>query len=129
MFASNFINIFRFDGEIAIPSGLILQWGNDLYNTDLKWPPHKPKGTSILRDLNGNGDYEANEFATNTERVKPGPFCVNKQGNIWMAYGFFRYGVQGLDARGNPIYSANKIHHTQSAPWCEQGGACLLAER
>jgi len=25
MFASNFINIFRFDGEIAVPSGLILQ--------------------------------------------------------------------------------------------------------
>jgi hypothetical protein len=36
MFASNFINIFRFDGEIAVSSGLILQWGNDLYNTDLK---------------------------------------------------------------------------------------------
>jgi hypothetical protein len=109
MFASNFINIFRFDGDIAVPSGLILQWGNNLYNTDLKWPPQKPAGTSIWRDLNGDGDYQTAEFAPNTEQVKPGPFWVDQKGNLWMAYGFFRYDFQGLDARGNPIYSADKI--------------------
>jgi hypothetical protein len=109
MFASNFINIFRFDGEIAVPAGLILQWGNSLYNTDQKWPPHKPEGTGIWRDLNGDGDYQAAEFAPNTDRVKPGPFWVDRKGNIWMAYGFFRYDFQGLDTRGNPIYSADKI--------------------
>ncbi len=110
MFASNFINIFRFDGELAMPAGLILQWGNNLYNTDLKWPPHKPDGkAAIWRDLNGDGDYQANEFAPNTPRVKPGPFWVDKKGNIWMAYGFFRYDFQGLDAQGNPIYSADKV--------------------
>jgi hypothetical protein len=109
MFASNFINIFRFDGEIAVPSGLILQWGNDLYNTGLKWPPHKPAGASIWRDANGDGDYQAEEFASNTPRVKPGPFWVDKKGNIWMAYGFFRYDCQGLDVKDNPVYSADKI--------------------
>jgi hypothetical protein len=110
MFASNFINIFRFDGEIGVPSGLILQWDKDLYNTDLKWPPHKPKGqTSIWRDRNGDGDYQAAEFSRNAERVRPGPFWVDRQGNIWMAYGFFRYDCQGLDEVGNPIYSADKI--------------------
>lgn len=109
MFASNFINIFRFDGEIAVPSGLILQWGNSLYNTDLTWPPHKPTGTSIWRDLNGDGDYQAAEYSPNTDRVKPGPFWVDQKGNVWMAYGFFRYDFQGLDAQGNPIYSADKI--------------------
>lgn len=109
MFASNFINIFRYDGEIAIPSGLIMQWGNPIYRTDLSWPPHKPKGAFIWRDLNGDGDYQSEEFAPNTDRVKPGPFWVDKKGNIWMAYGFFRYDFQGLDARGNPIYQADKI--------------------
>jgi len=110
MFASNFINIFRFDGEIAVPSGLIMQWGNNLYNTDLKWPPNKPESkASIWRDLNGDGDYQANEFAANTDRVNPGPFHVDQKGNIWMAYGFFRYDFQGLDEQGNPIYSADKI--------------------
>ncbi len=109
MFASNFINIFRFDGDVAIPSGLILQWGNNLYRTEQKWPPHKPAGkTSIWRDANGDGDYQAEEFAPNSERVRPGPFWVDKQGNIWMAYGFFRYDCQGLDANGNPIYTAEK---------------------
>ncbi len=109
MFASNFINIFRFDGEIAVPSGLILQWDNNLYNTDLKWPPNKPAGTSIWRDLNGDGDYQASEFAPNNNRVHPGPFWVDQKGNIWMAYGFFRYDFQGIDAQGNPVYSADKI--------------------
>jgi hypothetical protein len=109
MFASNFINIFRYDGEIAVPSGLILQWGNGLYNTDLKWPPNKPPGTSIWRDTNGDGDYQADEFAPNTDRVHPGPFWVDKKGNIWMAYGFFRYDFQGLDNHGNPIYRGDKI--------------------
>jgi hypothetical protein len=110
MFASNFINIFRYEGEIAIPSGLILQWGNNLYRTEQKWPPNKPVGqTSIWRDLNGDGDYQANEFSPNTTRVHPGPFWVDRKGNIWMAYGFFRYDFQGLDAKGNPIYSGDKI--------------------
>jgi hypothetical protein len=109
MFASNFINIFRYDGEVAAPSGLILQWGNNLYNTDRAWPPHKPPGVSIWRDLNGDGDYQAGEFAPNTDRVQPGPFWVDRRGNIWMAYGFFRYDFQGLDERGNPIYRADKI--------------------
>jgi hypothetical protein len=109
MFASNFINIFRYDDEIAVPSGLILQWGNDLYRTEQKWPPNKPKGASIWRDLNGDGEYQPDEFMPNTDRVHPGPFWVDRKGNIWMAYGFFRYDFQGLDAKGNPIYSADKI--------------------
>jgi len=109
MFASNFISIFRFEGEVAVPAGLIQQWSNNLFNTDLKWPPHKPAGTSIWRDTNGDGDYQADEFGLNSERVKPGPFCVDQKGNIWMAYGFFRYDFQGLDAKGNPIYDAGKI--------------------
>jgi len=109
MFASNFINIFRYEGERAIPSGLILQWGNNLYRTDQRWPPNKPKGVSIWRDLNGDGDYQPEEFMPNTERVHPGPFWVDQKGNIWMAYGFFRYDFQGLDAQGNPIYRGDKI--------------------
>lgn len=109
MFASNFINIFRYDSEQAIPSGVIMQWGNAIYRTDRSWPPNKPKGAFIWRDTNGDGDYQADEYAPNTERVKPGPFWVDKKGDIWMAYGFFRYDFQGLDAKGNPIYRADKV--------------------
>lgn len=109
MFASNFINIFRYDGEIAVPAGLIMQWGGGLYRTDLKWPPHRPTGPFIWRDRDGDGDYQANEYEQNAGRVHPGPSWVDGKGNIWMAYGFFRYDFQGLDEHGNPIYSAGKI--------------------
>ncbi len=109
MFASNFINIFRFEDEMAIPSGLIMQWGGGLYNTDLKWPPSRPPGSFIWRDGNGDGDYQSAEYQPNTERAHPGPFWVDQKGNIWMAYGFFRYDFQGLDVQGNPIYQADKV--------------------
>ena len=109
MFASNFISIFRYDGEIAIPSGLILQWDGPLFRTALKWPPHKPAGASIWRDLNGDGDYQADEYAPNAPTIRPGPFSVDQDGNIWMAYGTLRYDYQGLDALGNPIYRADKV--------------------
>ena len=109
MFASNFINIFRYDGEVAVPSGTIMQWENGLYRTDLTWPPSRPKGTFIWRDLNGDGAYQADEYQPNTPLVQPGPFWVDKVGNIWMAYSFFRYDFQGLDKKGNPIYRADKV--------------------
>ena len=109
MFASNFINIFRYEGEIAIPSGCIMQWDGGIYRTDLKWPPHRPKDAFIWRDHNGDGDYQADEYGPNCPRVHPGPFWVDKHGNIWMAYGFFRYDLQGLDERGNPVYRTDKI--------------------
>lgn len=109
MFASNFINIFRWDGEIMVPSGLIMQWGHNLYRTDLTWPPQRPAGTFIWRDLNGDGDYQPDEYAPNAPPVQPGPFWVDSAGDIWMAYGFFRYHFQGIDDRGNPIYSADHV--------------------
>jgi hypothetical protein len=135
MFASNFINIFRYDGEIAIPSGLILQWANPIYRTDLTWPPNRPPGTSIWRDLNGDGDYQAGEFVPNNDRVRPGPFWVDGRGDIWMAYGRLRYEFQGLDAKGNPIYRADKVV-TWEAPegleqparvWYDSGRDILIA--
>ena len=109
MFASNFINIFRYDGEIAIPSGLIMQWDGGIYRTERKWPPERPKEPFIWRDVNGDGQYQATEYGENTPRVHPGPFWVDRKGNIWMAYNFFRYDFQGLDERGNPVYRPDKI--------------------
>lgn len=109
MFASNFINIFRYEAEMAIPSGLIMQWDGGLFRTSLTWPPGRPNGPFLWRDKNGDGRYQADEYEANTDRIKPGPFHVDQKGNIWMAYGFLRYDFQGLDANGNPIYSAEKI--------------------
>jgi hypothetical protein len=109
MFASNFINIFRYEGETAVPSGVIMQWDKGLFRSELKWPPGRPSTTFIWRDSNGDGEYQSDEYGPNCERVRPGPFWVDKKGDVWMAYGFFRYDVQGLDRRGNPIYRPDKI--------------------
>lgn len=112
MFASNFINIFRFEdgpGTLLMPSGLIMQWNGPLYRTERKWPPHRPTTAFIWRDRNGNGDYDPDEYEPNTTLVRPGPFYVDSAGDIWMAYGFFRYHFQGLDAHGNPIYTADAV--------------------
>lgn len=109
MFGSNFINIFRYDGDMAVPSGLIMQWTGPLFRTERRWPPHRPASTFIWRDINGDGDYQKDEYTENTPLVKPGPFWVDSAGDIWMAYGFFRYHFQGLDDRGNPIYSQDAV--------------------
>jgi hypothetical protein len=109
MFASNFITIFRYEGEIAVPAGVIMQWNGRIYRTDLKWPPARPQGTFIWRDVNGDGEYQRAEYASNYQQVHPGPFHVDTKGNIWMAYNFFRYDFQGLDPKSNPIYEADKI--------------------
>jgi len=64
-FASHFIDIFRFDGEIAVPSGSILQRG-----TDLQWSKNKPAGkASIWRDVDGDGDkHHGPAFGVVTEK-------------------------------------------------------------
>ena len=104
-----------------------MQWGNNLYNTDQQWPPHRPKGKPFIwRDSNGDGDYQADEYAPNTNRVRPGPFYVDKLGNIWMAYGFFRYDFQGLDGKGNPIYSRRQDHRDGKTQGNEERGPSLL---
>ena len=58
--------------------------------------------------------------------MQPGPFWVDKNGNIWMAYGFFRYDFQGLDAKGNPIYRADKITVHGAAERHDQRGPRLV---
>ena len=53
------------DGEIAVPSGLILQRG-----TDLQWSKNKPAGkASIWRDVDGDGDkHHGPAFGVVTEK-------------------------------------------------------------
>ena len=139
MFASNFITIFRWDGEIAVPSGVIMQWGGPLYRTSLTWPPNRPSGTFIWRDENGDGNFQASEFKPNTSLVRPGPFWVDSAGDIWMANlgdgPFFRYRFMGLDEVGNPIYTASDVVTMPTPPgmsrvrrvWYDRASDTLVA--
>jgi hypothetical protein len=104
----NFINIYRFDGRIAVPSGIIMQLDGHLFNSNVKWPDNEPTGNYIWRDVNGDGQYQANEYFDNIQKDLRGPVWIDKQGNVWLANGLYRYEFQGLDSAGNPIYTVDK---------------------
>lgn len=110
MFGSNFINIYRYEGRLAIPSGIVQQRPQMYYRTDEVWPLNRPiDQTYIWRDMNGDGQYQRDEYAPNTPIVKDGPFYVDKRGDIWMGNGLYKYEFQGLDKHGNPIYDSEHV--------------------
>lgn len=118
MFAGNmysgFIAIYRFneetDGEIAIPSGLIIQ--HQAASPDplgrIEWPPKQPRtGTLLWRDKNGDGQMEESEYETSASTI--GFANVDEAGNIYIGNNIDYFECQGLDEVGNPIYSFKNI--------------------
>lgn len=107
---NDFILIYRFneetDGEIAIPSGVIMphtRYGTGLYGV---WPPDQPiVGSFIWRDKNGDGKMEKSEYETVPYKIGMGN--VDDDGNIY-TWDFKYFECQGLDEIGNPIYSFKK---------------------
>lgn len=98
------ILIYRFDGEIAVPSG----WIQASTNPSAAFPPQQPSTNWIWRDLNGNGIIDASEYGAGDLTLKSQwAFQVDDAGNIWAAGPKYilKYPVQGLDSLGNPIYS------------------------
>nr|WP_183085321.1 hypothetical protein [Trinickia fusca] len=105
------LKIYRFnetrDGETAIPSGLIA--GH--YRPVDKIPNRPPNGNWIWRDANGNGQFDADEFESDTTAVKIVGglgWWVDTNGDIWRTSdtsGILRLHFGGLDRAGNPIYS------------------------
>ncbi len=112
----NYINIFRFDGEIAIPSGLIMMYPGPInFGSSTPWPNENPpdwpgSGRFIWRDVNGDGHYQADEYFANLPDDLRGACWVDERGDIWLARGFKRYECLGLDPVGNPIYDVNHVY-------------------
>lgn len=115
------LQVYRFapetEGEIAIPASLFAKRHFSGQHDD-DWPPFQPdKGEWIWRDGNGNGAFDPAEYAQpNTNRVaNPNPdtpasqgWWVDVQGNVWLATeekGLRRFPCQGLDPKGNPVWS------------------------
>jgi len=108
--SSENLAIYRFDGEVAVPAGLILK---KRYNSRAApgYPPHQPdKGEWIWRDANGDGKFDAGEFAqppnaqSYAERWN---WWVDSRGDVWtdLPNGIRRLPLQGFDDHGNPIYT------------------------
>jgi len=112
---ANHLQIYRFqkatDGEIAIPSGMFVTStadGKPILSGD--WPPNQPaSGEWIWRDSNGNGAFEQGEYDSSKDYPYIGGWWVDSKGDVWKTLrtedGIRRYPLQGLDAKGNPIYT------------------------
>jgi len=106
----NALLFYRFEGEIAVPSVIFSRehWKDDLW----KDVPQPEKGRWIWRDLNGDGNFQANEFY-DADGVEEGEFWawwVDEEGGVW--YGLqegkiYYFPLSGIDKYGNPIYSRN----------------------
>ena len=116
---NSFLQIYRFnpdtDGKIAIPAGMFVgSNGADKPFLNGNWPPNQPKqGEWIWRDRNGNGKFEKNEYDTSKDYPYIGGWWVDSKGDVWKALrtedGIRRYPLQGIDAKGNPIYSYSSM--------------------
>lgn len=112
---NSFLQIYRFqpktDGKIAIPAGMFVG-SNDQGKQSVSgnWPPSQPvKGEWIWRDSNGNGAFEKNEYDSSQDYPYIGGWWVDSKGDVWKTLrtedGIRHYPLQGIDAKGNPIYT------------------------
>jgi len=98
----------RTDGEVAIPSGL---FAKQTIKAEGGWPPHQPaRGEWIWRDANGDGAFEADEFAVRDGANSPPAqgWWVDAEGGVWSAtetQGLRYFPLEGFDDHGNPRWS------------------------
>ncbi|MFM5886938.1 MAG: hypothetical protein ACKPFD_09895 [Dolichospermum sp.] len=113
-----FLQIYRFqpntDGKIAIPAGMFVGTNNGGKSITGNWPPYQPeKGEWIWRDLNGNGAFEKNEYDRSQDYPYMGGWWVDSKGDVWKTLrikdGIRHYPLQGIDNKGNPIYSYSSM--------------------
>ena len=100
-FASR-LAIYRFDGEIAVPSALFARKPAD-------WPQNQPQqGSWLWRDLNGDGSIQTREYERLGNADSAWGWEVDSSGDIWQiseAGSIKRYLYQGLDQYGSPVYT------------------------
>lgn len=111
---SEHLQVYRFapetDGEIAIPSAFFAKRHASDKN-DPTWLRNQPaKGEWLWRDKNGNGTFDDDEFSFKDGTDAPGSqgWWVDTAGNVWLATetkGIRLFPYQGLDAKGNPVWS------------------------
>ena len=123
------LQVYRFapgsEGEIAIPSGFFAKRRvTDIRDAD--WLAAQPEKCEwIWRDANGNGSFDAGEFEqTQAADAPPSQgWWVDARGNVWLATetkGIRFFPSQGLDAKGNPIWSYTMMRSFAAPPEFKQ---------
>ncbi len=103
MFAHQ-ISVYRFDGEIAIPSAIFAR-------DHSTWPTNQPAtGSWLWHDKNGDGSIQSNEYESlGAEDNSSWGWEVDSNGDVWQASesGYIKhYRYLGLEAYGSPSYNA-----------------------
>jgi len=112
MFGHSFY-VYRFEGELAIPSGIIsatyLQADfGDGSHIPIPNQPARGSGPWVWRDLNGDGDFQAEEFTLLPVAIDNSfAWDVDANGSIWKFSGdqAFEFQVDEIDGQGNPVYN------------------------
>ncbi len=106
------INIYRYDGEIAVPSGGM-----------------RDHGKSLWIDANGDGKEEPRETVKMATQIgKSTGYCVDSKGDLWVATSdndfskirHFRF--KGLNPKGVPLYSGAAGEGYTDLKFPEEGG-------
>ena len=114
---NSFLEIYRFnpktDGEIAIPAGMFVgtnSTGGKVISGN--WVTGQPnEGEWIWRDHNGNGAFDQGEYDSSRDYPYLGGWWVDSRGDVWKTLrthdgvGIRHYPLQGIDVKGNPIYT------------------------
>jgi DNA-binding beta-propeller fold protein YncE len=109
----HFLAIYRYDGEIAVPSAA---FSRNHYKDGAWAPPGQPeKGTWLWRDASGDGQMQTDGYLDN-DGTAPGEYWarwMDERGDVWEGQQsgkepIRRYTCQGLDPKGNPVYSKAK---------------------
>jgi len=97
---ADYVGIFRYNGEIAVPCGQI-----------------RDSGATVWIDANGDGLETANERVTGAAPGGLSTFCVDDNGDVWLAClsgdsAIMRhFKLQGMTANGAPIYDLTPGHY------------------
>lgn len=105
------INIYRYEGEIAIPAG-----------------GTREQGTALWIDANGNGRTEPDEQVRMASAIGHiGSVCIDSKGDLWIANSpgegsFMRhFFFKGLNASSVPLYSGVKGEGYEDVRFPEEG--------
>ncbi len=99
--------MYRFNGEIAVPCGILAKG-------DEKWLTGEPtNGSWLWVDGNGDGSVQRQEYQSlGEDDSSVWGWDVDSKGDIWQAAeaGYIKhYRLQGLNAHGCPVYSRTAV--------------------
>lgn len=117
--------IWRFDGEIAVPCGILAKKTLREGENAIPCQPDVQDRSIIWYDRNGDGQYQPDEFHVVEKLTDTGGFGwdVDRNGNVWRNCGnnrIVQYKVGGLDSFGSPVYTEENMEvYTLPDTWQE----------